>query len=213
MAILGKRIIRDTNGAVLVEVTVMMTIMFVFVLGMIDFLFAFYQWNMAAKAAEIGARIAAVSAPVATGLNATASSGPVEGPMPTFTVVCDGNTASCSGCSAPVCTGTSYNSSAMNTIIFGRGSASCADGNSYYLIGMCDIFYRIRPENVKITYTSTGMGFPGRPGGVVPTITVELQGLQFEYFFLGGLLSFANISIPPVTTTITGEDLCSLNTC
>src|SRR6516165_4850614 len=60
---------RDERGAVLVEVTVMMTIMFVFLLGAIEFLFAFYQWNAAAKAVQIGARIAAVSDPVAIGLN------------------------------------------------------------------------------------------------------------------------------------------------
>ncbi len=211
MTMLGKRIIRDSNGSVLVEVTVMMTIMFVFILGLIDFLFVFYQWNMAAKAAEIGARIAAVSSPVASGLNLTASSGTEGSAPPTFTVVCNGSSATCSGCSAPLCT--SYSAAAMDTIVKGRGSTSCTDGNSYYFIGMCDIFNRITTANVKITYASTGMGFGGRPGGVVPTITVELQGLQFQYFFLGGLLSFANINIPPVTTTITGEDLCSRNTC
>jgi Flp pilus assembly protein TadG len=61
------RFARDNNGAVLVEATIMMTIMFV--LGSVDFLFAFYQWNAAAKAVQVGARIAAVSDPVATGLN------------------------------------------------------------------------------------------------------------------------------------------------
>ena len=35
------RLARDRNGAVLVEVAVMMTIMFVFILGSIEFLFAF----------------------------------------------------------------------------------------------------------------------------------------------------------------------------
>src|SRR5437764_15035207 len=60
---------RDEDGAVLVEVTVMMTIMFVFLLGSIEFLFVFYQWNAAAKAVQIGARVAAVSDPVAEGLN------------------------------------------------------------------------------------------------------------------------------------------------
>ena len=36
------RCTRDINGGVLVEATIMITIMFVFVLGSIDFLFAFY---------------------------------------------------------------------------------------------------------------------------------------------------------------------------
>src|SRR5258708_25915492 len=62
------RFARDNNGGVLVEATLMMSIMFMFVLGSVDFLFAFYQWNAAAKAVQVGARIAAVSDPVATGL-------------------------------------------------------------------------------------------------------------------------------------------------
>jgi|SRR6516165_3663150 len=65
-----RRLVKDRNGGVLLETTVMITIVFTFVLGSVDFLFAFYQWNAAAKAVEMGARIAAVSAPMTNGLNA-----------------------------------------------------------------------------------------------------------------------------------------------
>ena len=61
---------------------------------------------------------------------------------------------------------------------------------------------------MMIEYRQTGLGYAGRPGGPVPTITVRLQGIPFEFHFLGGLLGFANIQIPATTTTITGEDLC-----
>ena len=68
-----------------------------------------------------------------------------------------------------------------------------------------------------ITYEHTGLGYAGRPGarptagepgGPVPTITVALQNLPFQFFFLGGLMGFGNITIPVMTTT-TGEDLTS----
>ena len=49
---MAMRLIRDENGAVLVEATVMLTLMLTFVLGAIDFLFALHQWNAAAKATE-----------------------------------------------------------------------------------------------------------------------------------------------------------------
>ena len=52
------------------------------------------------------------------------------------------------------------------------------------------------------------LGFAAR-GGPVPTVTVSLQGLTFQFVFLGGLMGLGNISIPPLTTTITGEDLSS----
>src|SRR4051794_35324334 len=109
---------RDESGGVLVEVTVMIPILFIFVLGSVDFLFAFYQWNAAAKAVEMGARIAAVSTPVATGLNGvSAIAGSFASPppaMPYFRVTCSGTgTCSCTG----VCTGVAgYNAAAMNAI-------------------------------------------------------------------------------------------------
>src|SRR5216683_4540494 len=94
-------LLRDQRGAVLVEATVMMTIMFVFILGSIDFLYAFYQWNAASKAVQIGARIAAVSDPVAVGLNDLSMTVvnafvPPGASMPSFHVRCERKTETCS---------------------------------------------------------------------------------------------------------------------
>lgn len=209
------RLLRDKSGAVLAEVTVMMPIALVFVLGSVDFLFAFYQWNAAAKAVEMGARIAAVSTPLANGLNSLStsvlsSSLHLGDTMPSFTVTCNaggGGGCSCSG----TCSGVSgFNASALNDIVYGRGNAACGDATSFYDAGMCDIFRRIQPANVKIVYAQTGLGYAGRNGGPVPTITVSIQNLPFQFFFLGGLLGFANINMPGLQTTITGEDLSSV---
>jgi Flp pilus assembly protein TadG len=198
------RACRETEGGVLVETTVMMTIFFVFMLGSVDFLMAMYQWNAATKAVEIGARIAAVSDPVSsdlstmTGLGAGVNPGD---PMPAFTRVCNGATSTCSG-------GT-FSQAALNTIVYGRGSTACGDSTSVYTTGMCDIFNRILPANVVITYTESGLGYVARPGGPVPTLTVSVQNLPFQFYFLGGFMGMANIQIPGLTTSITGEDLSS----
>jgi len=208
---------RDNDGGVLVEATIMITIMFVFVLGSIDFLFAFYQWNAATKAVQVGVRIAAVSDPVARGLNGL-SAGVVSASlrpgsaMPSFTVTCDGGTSTCTCHGA--CKGVGgYNATAMYTIVFGRGSMACGDATSSYTAGMCDIFSRITPANVRIVYTQpaapAGLGYAGRPGGPVPTIKISLQDMPFRFFFLGDLLGFRNIQIPDAATTMTGEDLYS----
>jgi hypothetical protein len=206
---------RDENGAVLVEVTVVMTIMFVFILGSIEFLFALYQWNAAAKAVQIGARIVAVSAPIAAGLNnlslaAVSPSAPPGSAMPNFMITCDGATASCTCNTVGACPGVGgYDQAAMNTLVFGRGSSSCFDATSYYDTGMCDIFPKIRPDNVVVVYRQTGLGYVGRPGGPVPTITISIQNLPFQFFFLSGLRGFKDIPIPALTTSITAEDLSS----
>jgi TadE-like protein len=206
--------LRDKSGGVLVETTVMMTIVLVFVLGSVDFLFAFYQWNAAAKAVEMGARIAAVSTPLANGLNSLSNGVIQGGPIPSFTVTCNaggGSGCSCSG----TCPGVSgYNASALNTIVYGRGSAACGDATSFYTVGMCDIFPQIQPANVQIVYAQTqSVGWVGPRCGPVPTITVSIQNLPFRFFFLGGLLGFNDINMPSMQTTITGEDLSSVFPC
>ena len=193
----------DERGGVLVEATVMLVIMFVFVLGSIDFLMALYQWNAATKAVQLGGRIASVSSPVSSDLSALTGleggADPGVDPFPYFIRTCNGLTASCSG-------GT-FSQPALDTIVLGRPAAACASP-SVYCTGMREVFPRVQPANVVITYEQTGLGYAGRPGGAVPTITVSLQNLPFQFFFLGGLMGFGNINIPVMTTT-TGEDLNS----
>ena len=208
-------VIRDTNGSVLVEVTIMLTILIFFIFGSVDFLLAFYDWNAATKAVQVGARIAAVSDPVASNLNimsaALVSRSLRPGSaMPSFTVTCNGATSRCD------CNGTClggevvFDTSAMNTIVYGRGSRACGDATSSYTAGMCDVFKRITPTNVLIEYTQPaagGLGYVGRPGGPIPTIKVSLQNVPFHFFFLGFL--FNDIQMPSFATTVTGEDLSS----
>ena len=124
-------------------------------------------------------------------------------PPPSFT------TRTCTGAGGGSCTGGgTYDVVAMNRIVFGRvpepvasmGAASCGNATSSYEIGMCDIFNRVTPANVVVSYMYSGLGFAGRPGPresdpscrnrPVPTITVSLQNIPFQFFFLGGLLGF-----------------------
>ena len=211
---------RDQAGSVLVETTVLIPIVFVFLLGAVDFLMAFYQWNLATKAVQVGARIAVVSDPVADGLNTLSTTvlpaTPAGNPMPSFDVTCDGATASCSCTGA--CTGVgTFSWAAMNKIVCGRDNTSAAEcvystqcqPTSAYFRGMCDIFPSITGANVRIRYTQTGLGFAGRSGGPVPTITVSLQNLPFQFFFLNGFMGFQPRSILPASTTATGEVLSS----
>src|SRR6266851_9732643 len=161
------RFMRDQDGGLLVEVAVMIPIMFTFLLGSIDFLNAYYQWNAATKAVEVGARLAAVSDPVADGLNtiptqAVSSSVLLGDPMPDFEVTCDGATSGCT-CTRGSCTGMgSYSATAMNTIVFGRGHTACNTTSTYYTIGMCNLLSGITDANVKIVYSQTGLGYAGR---------------------------------------------------
>jgi hypothetical protein len=199
----------------MVEATIVLSIMLVLVMGAIDFLLLVYQWNAAAKAVQIGARLAAVSDPVAAGLNDLSRAVvsvliPPGAAMPNFVVTCDGRAASCTCNGGSICRALKgYDSAAMNTIIFGRGRSSCSDTKTAENIGMCDIFPRITAANVVIVYAQTGLGYAGRPGGPMPTITLSLQNLPFHFFFLNGLLGFRDLKIPASTISVTAGDLSS----
>lgn len=203
---------RDQTGAVFAEFAIMLPVVVFIVCGSVDFLYAFYQLNAAAKAVEVGARIASVSDPVAAGLNdlpneAVLNGAEPEGSLPSFTVTCSGQRCSCSG----TCTGMSNNpidQAAMNRIVFGRNATSCGNVTSYYAMGMCNLLPSITPANVVIVYTQTALGYAGRPGGPVPTITVSLRNMRFHFFFLTPLLGL-HIAMPSMTTTVTAQDLCS----
>jgi hypothetical protein len=62
---------------------------------------------------------------------------------------------------------------------------------------------------VRIEYAASGLGYWTRPSGPVPTITVSITNHPFQFFFLGGLLGFGNITMPSMLSTVTGEDLKS----
>jgi hypothetical protein len=189
-------------------------LLLLFAFGSVDMLYVYYQWTAATKAVQVGARLAAVSDPVASGLNtipanAVSSSVLLGDPMPDFEVTCDGGAAACT-CTRGTCTGLgSYSAAAMNTIVFGRGSSACGDQTSYYFAGMCDILPGITAANVRVVYSQTGLGFAGRTAGPVPTITVSLQNFTLQYFFLYRLTALPTITTPVLSTTITGEGLSS----
>jgi hypothetical protein len=72
---------------------------------------------------------------------------------------------------------------------------------------MCDVYDKITPQNVIVSYEYTGLGYAGRPGGPVPTITVRLTGITFNFVALDALAGLGPVAIPGLTTSITGEDL------
>lgn len=219
----------DARGATLVEFALVLPLL-VFVLGLtFDFALAYWQYNAGLKALERGARIAAVSDPVATNLlslNAigagctgtciggeTAISTPNKYD-PSFTITCSGSTSSCT---AP---GTGWNATTMQWIVYGRGKTSCGTATSAYGIGMCHLLSMLvtplAPANVQVVYASAGLGYYLRPAGPVVTIRVQYDPAnppRFRFFFLGNWL-FAPLLLKYTNAqTITSEDMCSSGGC
>ncbi|UCI07304.1 TadE/TadG family type IV pilus assembly protein [Mesorhizobium sp. B1-1-8] len=204
-----RRFAKSEDGAAMVEMTIVSTLLFALVLGFVDFGNAFYQWNAATKAVQIGARLASISDPVATNLT---TAGPTTTPGAPVVAGAYGPFV----CSYTGTTGSCTNSGVFNATNFSRifrGDTAVTNDDACPALtgtqrpGMCHFFPGLRRDNVVVTYTATGLGFQTRLGGPVPTITVSLQNRTFQFFFLQGLMGFANINMPSMLSTVTGEDL------
>lgn len=191
------------TGTTSVEFGLTISIFMLVLLAVAEFALAYWQWNAAAKAAQLGARFAAVSDPVDRSLKAMSGLGSAQpgDPMPFFEVTCRGDSGTCNGNSSR------YDASAMAAIVFGSGNTACPAGPQPYP-PMCQVLGRVAPENIVISYTQTGLGFAGRPDGPVPTITLRLEDLRYDFIVLDRLIGSGTI-MPNFITTVTGESLSS----
>jgi Flp pilus assembly pilin Flp len=213
------RLLRDQTGTTTIEFTIVMVLFFLLTFGLVEFGYLLLQWNSASKAAQLAARLAAVSDPVWCELREKDNSGNWKvsdpgtpgGPWTTnYNVTCNGSNDSCGG-SPPAGVATTYSTTNMDRLVYGRGGdTTCGDIGTDGDAGICDVFWRVAPENVRVNYQNTFLGFAGRPGGPVPTVTVTLTGLTFEFIALGGLAGLDNVTMPDFTVTMTGEDLSAL---
>lgn len=205
-----KRFVRSEDGATMVEMAIAMTLLLTLTLGFVDFGYALYQWNGATKAVQIGARLASISDPVATAL---ATAAPTTTPGAPVVAGAYGPFA----CGYVGTAGSCTNNGAFDATNFSRifrgdtavtNDDACPTPTANQRPGMCHFFPGLLRSNVLVTYTATGLGYQTRLGGPVPTITVSLRNLTFQFFFLGGF-GYGNLTMPSMLSTVTGEDLKS----
>ncbi|AMY01719.1 TadE/TadG family type IV pilus assembly protein [Mesorhizobium ciceri] len=202
---------KEEDGAAMVEAAISITLLLILTLGFVDFGYAWYQWGAATKAVEIGARMASISDPIAPQIAAAGLTTVPGDPIPvgSYDFTCNGATSTCS-CVGTGCAAT-FTAANFNKIFRGdaTGTGTCPPLAAGQRPGMCHFFPMLQPANVVVRYVATGLGYQTRPGGAVPTITVNLQGVTFQFFFLGALLDFNNLTMPSMLSTVTGEDLKS----
>ncbi len=199
---------RRSEGAAAIEFALVCIPLLLITIGIMEFAFALFQWNAAEKATQMGVRMAVVSTPVVAGLNTFTGTGggkiAGEEPPETFMatvgtpIVCNdsGNLGNCTGGIAGI---TSFDAP-VHTRIVNR---------------MRLIFPRIAASNVAVEYYFMGLGFVGRPCGPVPSVTVRLQNMNFDFIVIDSLLSLVagggglgpSMAMPSFTATMTGEDL------
>ena len=201
----GVKLGRARDGAAMLEFTIIALLLLLVTCGMVDFTLAFQQWNNASKAAGLGARLAAVSDPVAGPNGANNRYFSTLSATAAINITCSGSTSACTG-------GGTYDSTAMNTIVFGRGKTACSAVVTGQLPAMCNIFPGLTASKVTVNYNqpayaTSGLGLAGNAAGPTPTVTVAITGVTFSFYFLNSLLQLSPMSMPTMSTTVTGEDL------
>ena len=208
----GRTFAQDEAGAAMIEMTIVVMLLFTLVLGFVDFGFAFYQWNAANKAVQVGARLAAVSDAVPEGIALEGLSPPSIGDVGNAVTAgryhyrCTANvagTASCT-CVTGACIDVTVDTAGQDAFDLILDGDAAGDAPRP---GMRDFFPGLEPNQIQIDYVATGLGYWPRPGGAVPTVRVSIVNRTFQFFFLSGLLSFTPITMPDMLSTVTGEDL------
>jgi Flp pilus assembly protein TadG len=198
----------DESGSVLIEFAVVLSLFLLLLFGFIDFGRMAFSYVTATKATEIAARQAAVNGPVCPGLPATNQRGTLNGTATAyqFGTSCNVATGLCSAPSPITCDGSSQNPT--SAAIWAQVE---------------DLMpYNATVENLAFTYTfDRNTGFLGGPYS--PTVTVQIQNLDFEFISpLGALAGLSGaddlqglgqtFGFPRMSTSLPAENLtCAPN--
>lgn len=207
---------RRSEGATAIEFALVCIPLLLITIGIMEFSFALFQWNAAEKATQMGVRQAVVSTSVvgvAVGNRLNEFDGTDGGNAPGDEPPADFvNTAG----SPIVCTGDGTTGTCTNV---GAGIDAAYNNTAHVRIvtKMQTIFPRIAAENVAVEYYFMGLGFVGRPCGPVPSVTVRLQNMTFDFIVIDALLNLVtgggldpSMAMPSFTATMVGEDLSTV---
>ncbi|TWJ07065.1 TadE/TadG family type IV pilus assembly protein [Altererythrobacter ishigakiensis] len=193
------RFARDESGLA-AEFALVLPLFLLLLLGTIDV--GIYSWriNQLEKATQAGARYAAVTDPVTSGLDVSFVNQTIGGtqiqqgdrlPQLDFYVRCD--STGCDPCQGTDC-GT-LGPIAFQSIAFGN----LADRMRAYYPGVQD-------ANIRVEYRGSGLGYAGDPNGpdAAPLITVRLVNLQYTPVTLSPIGT--SVDLPDFAYSITAED-------
>ena len=175
--------LQQRAGSVYMEFTVLASLFFTLLFGVVEFTYAMWQWNAATKAVEAGVRLAVVSDP-----------GPVALREPHVTTGTTGNRVS---------------ASAYAYTCGGDGSGGCdAAAMNRIVTRMQRFMPSLQPNEVEVRYVANGLAISGSHGGLVPTVEVRIVNKQLATAMLG-FLGIDEIALPTVGQSMIAEDLKS----
>jgi hypothetical protein len=190
-----RKLFADHGAATAAEFALVLPLLLILLFGVIDGGRFIWEYNRAEKATQMGARIAAVTDPVASGITTADFTGvgglAVGDSIPASAVpaiTCNNSACSCTGC--PGGLPGAYNAQAFTNILNRVKAFEPA----------------VTAANLEVVYQGSGLGFAGDPTGpdVSPIVTVRLKDLQFTPITS---LLLTSITLPGFSTSLTAEDL------
>jgi Flp pilus assembly protein TadG len=202
------KLIRNCVGSSIVEFTLVFPMFMLIALGTVDAGLMLSDWALASKAAYDGAHKAILSDPVASGINNLTYVPTLLG-QPCFDS--NGNNVNCPSVQV-TCTPSA-------TV----GNGTCTAGYTYSDTPVANVIFpamqarfpQLRRQNVTINYQTNNLGFVGRPDGLPMDVTVSINGMTHQFYFISGLMNFFRgtfpsvSNIPPFATTLQSEDMAT----
>ncbi|MEG3155622.1 TadE/TadG family type IV pilus assembly protein [Sphingomonas sp. RB1R13] len=199
-----RRLARDRRGGSAAEYAMVLPLLLVFIFAVIDGGRFMWRYNRAEKATQAGARVAAVTQIIPSGLAASWVGVTVNG-----TILTQGDIIPASAIGTIIC------KKPAGTLICDCQSVvagvTCLPINT---TGWDAIVSRVKlmepaatDANILVEYRDSGLGYAGDPSGldIAPLVTVKLKDLTFQP---ASLLIFGKINydMPVFATTLTAED-------
>jgi len=189
------RLAKSTSGTTAGEFAIILPVVLIFLLGIVDAGRFKWEYNRAEKATQIGTRFAAVTNPVAPGLFAfDFTTAGVNAGDPVTSTALGTITCTSTGCvcaTTPCPTGVGAQTGAWAQLV----------------ARMKDVDSHIIDSNVQVSYSASGLGYAGDPGGMdaVPLVRVSLTGMTFKPFYYPVFKS-GSIAMPDFHASLTSED-------
>lgn len=195
-----RRLARDTSGTSAAEFGLVLPVFLLLLFGIMDAGGYAWAFNKAEKATQMGARWAAVTDMVPSGV--ANHSFAVAGTVP------QGNTVPTSAFNKVSCVSTAADGATV-TCTFDPGSLPSTTSPAAFR-KIVETMRRVKSDigytNVQVVYQNSGLGFSGDPNGpdVAPLITVRLVNMRYRPFTL--MMFRGTVPLPATTYSITMED-------
>ncbi|PZF78185.1 hypothetical protein DK847_07170 [Aestuariivirga litoralis] len=221
-------LLNDTGGATFFEFTVVFPLVMLVVLGSIDAAVLFMNWSSLGRATYVGARVAVVSPPIATGINAPTAG--TAGGQSCYSFSTGAATGKCTEKAATVCTA-SATAGSGTCCPLNSNVSSCTKNYDWNEASFTKILDAINNgsstialdrRQLQVRYEPMGLSYVQRPVGTPMLVTVSVRCIRYPFYFLQPLLGWAfsgasagcqgigqptGFPLPSFSTSLPSEDL------